>query len=158
MQAFDVVWHDSVLTFVHEQGIKGPLWNLYADMYELVSLKMCINGELSLEIKEGQGIRQGAKTSTEIFNSRGNNTLNTVSSLPDGLRIGSIKGGAPTCADDTCLLSSTLIGAQTALLVAQDDANKERFQYSGTKTKSILCNDPHKFNLNLLKQTQPPTS
>ena len=98
-----------------------------------------------------------AKTSTEIFKSRGNNTLNTVASLPDGLRIGSTKVGAPTCtcADDTCLLSSTLIGAQTALLVAQDDANRERFQYSGAKNKSILCNDPNKFDPNLLKQTQP---
>lgn len=28
-KAFDVVWHESVLTSLHEQGIQGPLWKIY---------------------------------------------------------------------------------------------------------------------------------
>ena len=154
-KAFDVVWHDSTLVSLHQQGIKGPLWNLYANMYAEVSSRICIEGELSREIKEKQGIRQGAETSTEIFKGRGNKTLNTIASLPDSLRIGSVQVGAPTCADDTCLLSTSLLGAQTALLVAQDDANRERFQYSESKTKAILVNDKSKLTPDILTQAQP---
>ena len=48
--------------------------------------------------------------------------------------------GAPTCADDTCLLTTKHIGAQTAMYIAQNNANNERYEFSTTKTKIMLCN------------------
>ena len=116
-KAFDMVLHDSALISMHQQGVKGGMWNLYANMYASVRSRICIDGEPSNEIKEGQGTRQGAETSTRIFNAGSTKTLDTIATLLDSLRIGAIKVGTPTCADDTCLLSSTLMGAQTELLV-----------------------------------------
>ena len=139
-KAFDVVWHSSVLVAMNEQGVTGPLWNLFVDMYGSVTSKIKLNGQLSRVIKERQGIRQGGLSSTECFKARANNVLGHLSQLPDSMHIGSISIASPTCADDTCLLSFTRIGAQTAINVAQDDANRERYEFSATKTKTILCN------------------
>ena len=139
-KAFDVVWHSSALVALNEQGVEGPLWRLYVDMYESVSSQVKVNGQLSRVIKERQGIRQGGLSSTEIFKGRANNLLHQLAKLPDCMRVGSISVSSPTTADDTCLLSHTGIGAQTAILVAQDDANRERYEFSTTKTKTLLCN------------------
>ena len=96
-----------------------------ADVYASKHSRIFIDWELSLQIKEGQCIRQGAETFTRIFNARGTKALDTLSTLPDLLCVRYIKVGAPTCADDTCLLSSALMPAQTVFLVALDDANRE---------------------------------
>ena len=71
-KAFDVVWHESVLTSLHEQGIQGPLWKIYEDMYQDVTSQLCVNGELSRTIVERVGIKQGAEASTGIFITRTN--------------------------------------------------------------------------------------
>ena len=107
-------------------------------MYHSVHSRICIDGELSREINGGQGIRQGAENCTGILNARGTKTLDTIATPRNSVRIGAIKVGAPTCADGTCLLFLILIGAQTALLIAQDDATREWFQYSELKTKVML--------------------
>jgi hypothetical protein len=139
-KAFDVVWHESVLVALHEQGITGPLWKLYNNFYETVTSRICIDGKLSREIIEKIGIKQGAESSSGVFITRTNPTLKHITKIPESLRIGSIPVGAPTCAVDTCMLSSSMLDAQTLLYVAQDEANRERFDYSTTKSKTILCN------------------
>lgn len=139
-KAFDVVWQESVLVALNEQGITGPLWKLYANFYDTVTSRICLDGMLSREIIEKIGIKQGAESSTGVFITRTNPTLDQVAKIPESLRIGSIQVGTPTCADDTCLLSTSMLAAQTQLLIAQDEANRERFDYSTTKTKTILCN------------------
>ena len=91
-------------------------------------------------MKEHQGIRQGGLTSTEIFKIRGNPMLDRIASLPDSMCINSIPLSVPTCADDSCLLSMSMIGIQSSILAAQDDANRERYKFSLNKTKTMLCN------------------
>ena len=139
-KAFDVVWHHSALASLREHGIKGPLWNLYSDMYETVTSRIKVNGTLTREIHETQGIRQGGLTSTEIFNNRNDDILKKINTLPEAFHIGSIPVGDPTCADDMTLLAPSAVAAQTILNVAQDEANRERYEFSATKTKAMLCN------------------
>ena len=43
-KAFDVVWRQSALASMHEQGITGPIWKLYTNMYESVSSRINVNG------------------------------------------------------------------------------------------------------------------
>ena len=154
-KAFDVVWHHSTLTQLHHEGITGSLWKAYVDMYTDIESVVCINGEQSRTISEGQGIRQGAESSTEFFKTRTNPPLRTAADIPDTLRIGTIKVGAPTCADDTCLLTTSHLGAQTALLVLQDDANRERYEFSEVKTKTLLYNSKPKLDISVLKEVSP---
>ena len=49
---FDVVWHSSALVALNQQGVKGPLWNSYVDMYGSVSAVVDVDGNLSREIRE----------------------------------------------------------------------------------------------------------
>ena len=99
-----------------------------------------IDGNLPREIKEHQQIRQRGLTSTEIFKVRRNSMLDQISSHPDCMRNGSIPLGVPTCADDSCMLSMSMIGLQSSILAAQDDANRKRYEFSLNKTKTMLCN------------------
>jgi hypothetical protein len=139
-KAFDVVWQQSALVSLHEQGVTGAQWNSYVDLYESVSSRILVNGQLSREIQERIGIKQGAESSSGVFNSKSNPTLSQIANQPDCFHIGSIAVGVPTVADDMCLLSTSRIGAQTLLYTAQNDANRERYDFNTTKTKTILCN------------------
>jgi hypothetical protein len=81
-KAFDVVWHHSALITLRENGIQGPLWNMFTDMYETVTSRFKVNGALTKVIHEAQGIRQGGLTSTEIFNSRNDGILKKLLPSP----------------------------------------------------------------------------
>ena len=52
--------------------------------------------------------------------------------------IGSLTVGATTCASDTCLMTTSHIGTQTAMYLAQNYANRERYEFSNIKTKVLL--------------------
>ena len=132
-----MVWQESALIAMNEQGITGRTWMSFVDMYDRVSLKVCINSQLSREIKERVGIRQGAESSTEVFKCRSNILLNELCQQPDGLHIGSINTAAPTCADDVCLLSASYVGTQTLINIAEADSHRQRYDFSDTKTKIL---------------------
>ena len=136
-KAFDVVWQESTLVQLNEEGVKGPLWNTFNDMYKGIESRICVNGELSRPIKELQGIRQGAETSTEMFKTRVNPLIKKITNDPDSFRIGNVKIGAPTCADDTCILAPDPIAAQTVLTLAQDDAVLQRNEFRTNKSPTI---------------------
>ena len=121
-------------------GISLPLWELYRDMYTDVRSAVKVNGTLSREFKELVGIRQGAGTSSGCFRRRGTDGLMQLSSLEESYKIGTIQVGAPTCADDTIMLSTTIMGAQLQLSLAEHNANCHRFQFSDKKTKVMVMN------------------
>ena len=50
-KAFDVVWQESALIAMSEQGITGRIWMSFVNMYDRVTSKVCINDQLSREIK-----------------------------------------------------------------------------------------------------------
>ena len=80
--------------------------------------------------------------------------LKRLAELPDSFRTGCLPICAPTTPDDTALLSSTKLGAQAQILVAQDDANNHRYGFSSAKTKvQIVNNKPHEIvSLSLNKE------
>ena len=85
-------------------------------------------------------LRTCAKTA--LFETRTNILLNELCQQPDGLHIGSINIAAPTCADDVCLLSSSYVGTQTLINIAEADGHRQRYDFSDTKTK-ILKIEPN---------------
>ena len=70
-----------------------------------------------------------------MFKPRSDNVIDNIADIPDTLRIDHIKVGTPSCADDTCIMASTPVGVQAALLVAQQDASRNCYEYSKCKTK-----------------------
>jgi hypothetical protein len=143
-KAFDVVWHDAILTNLQQQGIKGNLWNLYNSMYTDSKACVKLGNSISAHFTEHQGIRQGGLTSADLFKARSNGILNRLSELPHSMKIGCIPVGAPTTADDMALLSTSRIGAQVQLKLAEADAKNLRYCYSGTKTRAQVIHAPSK--------------
>jgi hypothetical protein len=78
-----------------------------------------------------------------------------IAEQPDSMSIGPIRIGAPTCADDTCILTTDHLGAQTALLLAQDHAAKDRYEFSTTKTK-VLHFNPKRLQSKKGRETPTP--
>ena len=134
-KAFDMVHHPGLLCALHDQGVRGPLWNLYSSAYSNVRSEVKWAGALSREFSEGQGIRQGAKTSTGAFNSKADPLLHSLSTHPDGYTIGTTNVGAIMVADDLALASTTRHGLQSLMHIAEHDAATKRYLFSESKTK-----------------------
>ena len=139
-KAFDVVCHPALLVDLHHQGLGEAAWGLFADMYSHVTSRVKYEGDISREVVEKQGIRQGADTSTEAFKTRADKLITGISDQPDAYHIGSISVGAPTCADDTCIVSSSIQGTQALVNIAQHDASLNRYEFSSKKTRVMHIN------------------
>jgi hypothetical protein len=137
-KAFDVVDHDSVLLHLHCLGVNGSLCKCYNSLYTNITSIIKWQGELSDPFKEGQGIRQGAPTSTGLFKVRSNPLLSKLQSHPDSLNIGHLKVGAIMVADDLVLTSGNQQGMQQLVTKAEIDASRERFFFSKTKTRTMF--------------------
>lgn len=134
-KAFDMVNHTVMLNALHDLGIDPHLWQLYKDMYSKVTSRVRIDGKLSREFREERGIRQGGETSSEAFKAKDNQFLSRIRQHPSAFRIGSISIGIPTVADDNCMLASSHLDSQTQLLMAGDNASKDRYIYNAKKSK-----------------------
>ena len=139
-KAFDVVWHDGMLFNLYQLGIKGDLWLLYQDMYNNMTSQIKWNKYLTESFVEKQGVRQGGIPSTELFKTRGDKLLRNLETTHLGFRIGTVGVAAPACVDDIILLSSSAINLQAMLDIAADDASQEIYQYSATKTTTMVMN------------------
>ncbi len=136
-KAFDIVCHTGMLNTIYDQGITGQLWCTYNSLYDNITSTVKWNGSLSNVLVEGQGIRQGGLTSTELFKARANPLLHKLGSHPCTFKIGSIPTGSIMVADDLALISESNIGMQMLLNEAESDAAKERYLFSTTKTKAM---------------------
>ena len=126
-KAFDVVWQESALIAMSEQGITGRTWLTFVDMYHKVNSKVCINKQLSREIKETIGIRQGAESSTEVFKCRTNILLNELCQQPDGLHIGSINIAAPVECGSPLMIGPTYVSPDVTLRATRNHRKHYRF-------------------------------
>jgi hypothetical protein len=137
-KAFDVVDHDCIMNHLYDQGITGELWHLYNSLYSDVSSMIKWQGQKSKPFQEGQGIRQGGISSTNIFKAKANPSLNRLQEHPGSLHIGSIPLGALMVADDLVLSAISTYNMQGLVSEAQLDASRERFSFSKTKTKTMV--------------------
>jgi hypothetical protein len=156
-KAFDIVWHNTMLAKMHDQGVTGDLWLMMCDMYDGITTKIKWKGQVSRRITEGQGIRQGGNMSADQFKSHGNPLLDRILHHNLGFKVGCIPTGAATCADDIAVASMCPIEAQVLLNVCQDDANRERYIFGDAKTKSqIMTKTDNTHNSTQLKLNNKP--
>lgn len=154
-KAFDLVSHAELLSILHTQGVTGPLWHMYHNMYTDIKSVVKWQGVLSPAITESQGIRQGARTSADAFNGKSDPMLNKLSSHPDGYKIGSINTGAIMVADDLTLSSSTPHGIQSLIHVAENDAACHRYLFSDSKTRIQVINNKNPKNRDITLNDTP---
>ena len=137
-KAFDMVDHTTLLTSLYDTGVRHQWWFLYQDMYTNVKSKVRLNNQLSRDIHESRTIKQGGETSTEAFKVKDNAFLTRIREHPSAYRIGATSVAVPTVADDNCLITDNHTGAQTQLLLAQQNASDNRYVFSATKSKTML--------------------
>ena len=143
-KAFDTVSHVPMLLALQHHDVSGNLWNLLNNMYEGVKSQVKLQGQLSKPFLEQQGIRQGGLTSTDLYKVKANHMLQSISSHPMAYRIGTTAVGAPTTADDTALISSSVVGAKVLIGMAERDAQIHRYTFSAQKTKLMVINPKDK--------------
>ena len=95
---------------------------------------------MSKQLLEGQGIRQGGPSSTDLYKAGKNKVLNRLERNTSNVKIGSINLGAVMVADDLALMSRDRAGMQIALNIAESDASQERYRFNTEKSKSIIVN------------------
>ena len=76
----------------------------------------------------------------EQYKAHTNKSLAQLEDQGTGCHIGSIYVGAPTCADDTALLSPSVYELYLMNLLMQEEANRDRYLFSKTKTKIQVHN------------------
>ena len=129
-----------MLGHLYDQGVHGKNWQYFENFYSNISSRVKWKNEISNSINEGQGIRQGGKSSANCFKAHGNKSLSKIEDHPSSLRIGCIQLGAVMVADDLAVMSDTARGLQYLVLEPQDDASRERYTYNATKTKVQVVN------------------
>ena len=129
MDAFDVVWHNSMLRKLYNLGLPPACWNILKDSNAEMSSVVNWEGEISKPFLERQGVRQDGiiSPSYKMF-------LNLYSANSLGLQIGSIFLGSPACADDLLFLTRTATELQEMIFVQEFYANDEHYDISDKKT------------------------
>jgi hypothetical protein len=105
-KAFDVVNHNKLKQKLHTNGIVGQPWLLIDSLYSNVKERVRWKMQYSREFEVGKGVRQGAIMSTSLYKLYINDLLEILMKSGNGLHLGTIYVGSPTCADDILLISN----------------------------------------------------
>ncbi len=152
--AFDTVWHEALLRQIFLDGIDGPLWRSFRDLYSDAVSKVRWCDRLSDPFPILQGVRQGAVCSAELYKRFNNPLLNRLSSSGVGARIGHLMIPAPTCADDIALMATDPVELQILINIVQEFSQEMRYELQPKKT-SILIIRPDDTPCKFLLHGQP---
>ena len=136
-KAFDIVWHDSLLRKLFNDGVGGDLWLLVKSLHTHANTSIKWNGDLSDEIILQQGIRQGAKLSTLMYKRFNNSLLDQLENCGEGVKIGASDVSSPTCADDIALLAENQTDAQILTNTVHTASCKDRFIINPSKSEIV---------------------
>ncbi|KAK3098774.1 hypothetical protein FSP39_022998 [Pinctada imbricata] len=139
-KAFDVVWYDSMLRKLYIQGLEGTDWLLLKNWYTGMRSKVKWGGGYSSAFLESQGVRQGGIWSSTAYKMFINPALDLYETYHLGFKIGSVRLGSPTCADDELLLSTKYQELRTMVNIQETYANRERYTLSEAKSKVMVFN------------------
>ena len=66
-KAFDIVWHDGLWFKLWELGVRGRMWRVIKNMYDITQSVVLLEGEISEPFNIGQGVAQGCCMSPVLF-------------------------------------------------------------------------------------------
>ena len=125
--AFDVVNHASLMRKLFHMGVDGQAWNLIDSIHTRAETMVKWGGQFSDKFAILQGVRQGGILSTDMYKVYNNKLLDRLESTLLGVRIGGINCVAPTCADDTTVVTKERSPLQTLLGISDDYSNLEHY-------------------------------
>ncbi|CAG2216073.1 unnamed protein product [Mytilus edulis] len=144
---------------MHKTGLERNNWLFVENWYTELTSTVKWKGELSHQIIEQQGVRQGGIWSPSAYKLFVNSLLTTFEENQIGATIGSIYCGIPTVADDVTLITTDPYELQTMLDIQSSFANKNRYKISEQKSVVLTFNDSSECNWHLNgKLMATPTS
>ena len=146
-KAFDVVVHPKLKKKIHMSGIQGKTWALIDDLYKDVTECVRWKGQYSGNFPVQKGVRQGAVLSTTLYKLYINELLQILHTSENGMRIGNVYVGSPTCADDQLLLSNSQEEMQAMITSCYNYASDHQYVLHPTKsTITPYLNTPAEAN------------
>ena len=139
-EAFDRVWHDSMLSKLYDVGLNGRKWLFLNNWYEDLTSQVKWKGDISSSFSETIGVRQGGTWSPTGYKFFINPLLNIVTDHDIGFHIGTEYCGTVAVADDLLFLSESESDRQLQASIQEEYALKEHYSISETKTKLMNLN------------------
>ena len=148
-QAFDKLWHSSLLRRLYQIGIEGDNWLMMNVWYKELISTVKWEGGLSRIFQEKQGVRQGGVWSPTAYKMFINPLLKILADSSLGCYIGNIYCGTPTVADDICLASFCHHELQSMLGIQEEYAQNENYCISETKSTVLTFGSTNRDNFTL---------
>ena len=128
-KAFDTVWHDGLWFKLWELGIRGRMWRVIKNMYDITQSAVLLEGEVSEQFNIGQGVAQGCSMSPILFSIFINQLLDEVEKAGIGITVKKdVKVGGLMFADDFVGLTTNTEDLQTLINIVQGFCNKWRLK------------------------------
>ena len=133
--AFEVVNREIQTRELFMAGVHGDYWQSSHYAYQDSTTKIKMNGNLSREIKETLGVKQGHINSSDHYKVYIGPCLETLEAAQLGVWIGPINSGVSGCADDVFLGSDDPVKLQAPIDIAAHYGSLYRIKYGASKTK-----------------------
>lgn len=145
--AYDVINWDGLLYKLAKLGISNKLWHFFKIWLSGSTAQIRVQGESSDIFDISRSIKQGGLLSTFFFVVFYHDVHVCVTQGDShALMLHDEDISSPTMADDTLLLSTTVMGLQTMLNNAHSYGRMWRLEYSPTKTKCITFGESKRSN------------
>lgn len=140
-QAFDRTWISSLLVKLYKTGLHVMLFKAIMSFFGNCLSCVKSNGYTSDWFPILQGTRQGQCMSPLLYLVFINELMNEIESNPYCFRIGDLRCGCPTSADDMVVLSNVKHGLDALINLCYTNSKRERYLYNATKCNTVVFND-----------------
>jgi hypothetical protein len=137
-KAFDTVDHEILLQKLACIGTQQGIWEAVTNLYDSPREFVVAHGLKSREYAVNQGVRQGGVLSATLYKLFIHNLLDSLMGDQEGLTIGTVQIGSPTCADDVLLMANSEYNLQVMLDEVHDNASRHRYKINPEKT-TLTC-------------------
>ena len=138
--AFEVVNREIQKCELYMAGVHGDHWQASHYSYQNSQTKIKMNGNLSRNIEETLGVKQGHINSSDHYKVYILPCLETLDEAQLVVWIGPVNCGVSGCADDVYLGSDDPVKLQSLIEIAAFYGKLYRIQYGASKTKiTVSC-------------------
>ena len=133
--AFEVVDRNIQTRELYFAGERGDFWQASHSSYQNSSTKIKMNGNLSRDIMESLGVKQGRNKSSDHYKIYIAPLLDTLDGADLGVWVGPVNVSVSGVADDVYLMADNQTKLQALLDIAEHYGRMYRIEYGASKTK-----------------------
>lgn len=135
-KAYDTVWRDGLWKRLGDEGVRGKLWRVVRNMYNVVQSAVLVGDEQTEWFELNTGVRQGCVMSPILFSLFINGLAREINEKTVGIAVGERRVRLLLYADDIVLLAETAKDLQNMLDVVTAYSKRWRFRVNPKKGKS----------------------